>query len=119
MLVVDDEAEARELFRTVLTRAGAQVRVAMSAAEAFECLLRARTDLIVSDIGMPGTDGYTLLRDVRARGISTPAIAVTAYGRTEEAARAIAAGFQLHLAKPVLPDQLLAAAGQLTRGRWA
>jgi len=119
VLVVDDEAEARELFRTVLTRAGAQVTVATSAAEAFDCLSRMPMDLLVSDIGMPGTDGYSLITEIRARGNSIPAIAVTAYGRPEEAARAIAAGFQIHLSKPTLPGQLVAAAGRLRRERTA
>ena len=119
VLVVDDEAGARELFRAVLERAGADVTAVSSAAEAFECLARVPIDLIVSDIGMPGTDGYSLLTEARNRGISIPAIAVTAYGRSEEATRAHAAGFQVYLPKPVLPDHLITAAERLTGQRAA
>ena len=113
VLVVDDEVEARELFRTVLARAGAEVMVATSAAEAFDCLARVPAHVLVSDIGMPGTDGYALIADVRSTGLTLPAIAVTAYGRPEEASRALDAGFQLHLAKPVRPDHLVGAVAKL------
>jgi CheY-like chemotaxis protein len=115
VLVVDDEAEARELLGVVLQGAGAEVQLAPSAAEALELLNSAVPDVLVSDIGMPFVDGYALIAEVRARGLSMPAIALTAYGRSEDKARALAAGFQLHVSKPVLPSQLLGLVETLAR----
>ena len=118
ILVVDDEADAREILRRVLGSANAQVRTAASAQEAMTQLREFRPDVLVSDIGMPGEDGYTLLRRVRAlsptEGGRIPAIALTAFARVEDRRRALDAGFQLHLAKPVQAAELLASIAALT-----
>jgi len=112
VLVVDDEADARELIRTVLEQHGAEVAVAGSAAEALAALAERPPDVLLADIGMPVTDGYELIRRVRTDGnpalARLPAIACTAYGRDEDRLRALQAGYQQHLAKPVLPDELVA-----------
>jgi CheY-like chemotaxis protein len=108
--VVDDEEDALALVTEVLTRQGAKVHPAPSAEAALEKLRSIKPDVIVSDIGMPGEDGYSLIRKIRAlppeRGGRTPAVALTAYARDEDAQRAFAAGYQLHLAKPIEPAQL-------------
>ncbi|MFB3852802.1 MAG: MEDS domain-containing protein [Vicinamibacterales bacterium] len=113
VLAVDDEADARALIEAVLRRAGADVRTAASAAEALAALHDAVPDVLLADIGMPGDDGYRLIetvrRSTRERLSKVPAIALTAYGRTEDRERALAAGFARHVAKPVLPDELVAA----------
>jgi PAS domain S-box-containing protein len=109
VLVVDDEPDARELLTVVLRHYGATVTAVESAGGALESLERARPDVLVSDIGMPGEDGYTLIRRIRAmepEGRPIPAIALTAYARTEERARALRAGYQRHVAKPVEPLEL-------------
>ncbi len=117
VLVVDDEEDAVDLIGEVLRDAGAQVRTAASAARALELLSEIRPDVIVSDIGMPEMDGYTLLRKVRlrppAQGGRTPALALTAYARREDAERAFSAGFQTHAAKPVEPAHLVALVANL------
>jgi signal transduction histidine kinase/CheY-like chemotaxis protein len=113
VLLVDDDAAARELFRTVLEHAGATVTAASSAAEAVAALRRQPHDVIVSDIEMPDVDGYSLVHEALAiaerRGERLAAIAVTAYSRPEDEARSLAAGFHLHLRKPVDPGALVAA----------
>ena len=103
VLVVDDEADARAMVRRILADRGAAVTTAASADEALRLLAAAVPDLIVSDVGMPGTDGYTLISRVRAGGFAGPALALTAYARAEDRERAMAAGFTSHLAKPVEP----------------
>lgn len=112
VLVVDDEADARALVQRLLEDRGALVQTAGSAAEAIEMLASQRPDVLVSDIGMPEEDGYTLIRRVRAlpaeQGGNTPAVALTAYARSEDRLKAIMAGFQNHLAKPVEAAELLA-----------
>jgi PAS domain S-box-containing protein len=117
VLVVDDEEDAREIIAQVLRDAGASVTTAASAAGALESLEAKPPDVIVSDIGMPEVDGYAFMRKVRAlaaaRGGRTPALALTAYARKEDAREAFAAGFQLHAAKPVEPAQLLTLVGNL------
>jgi PAS domain S-box-containing protein len=112
-LVVDDEEDARELVKTVLAQHGADVVAACSAAEAFALMTapcNKPPDVIVSDLGMPDEDGYSLLRRVRhwerAHHVYTPAVALTAYGRSEDRMRALMAGFQMHVAKPVEPGEL-------------
>ena len=119
VLVVDDEADARELFSVILERAGARVTAAGSAAEALRLLLKIRPDVLVSDIGMPGEDGYALLAKVRIHppeeGGATPALAVTAFARSEDRRRALLGGFQMHLAKPVEPGDLVLAVGSLAK----
>jgi CheY-like chemotaxis protein len=113
VLVVDDEADARELVRVVLAAAGAEVSVTASAQEALGLLGDGlKVDVIISDIGMPEMDGYHLIQAMRALGGGTemtPAIALTAYGRAEDAARALASGYQRHLTKPVTAAMLVSA----------
>ena len=111
VLVVDDEGDARALLKRVLEDRAASVRTAGSAAEALRLFQAERPDVLVSDIGMPEEDGYTLIRRVRAleadQGSDVPAIAVTAYARSEDRLTAILAGFQMHVAKPVEATELL------------
>jgi PAS domain S-box-containing protein len=112
VLVVDDEEDARELIRAVLARQGAEIRLAASAAEALAAVASRAPDVLLADIGMPGCDGYELIRRVRidpdpARA-SMPAIAFTAYGREDDRRRALRAGFDRHEPKPILPDALVA-----------
>jgi PAS domain S-box-containing protein len=111
VLVVDDERDSRGLVKRVLEECGATVIVAESAAEAFAMLQSAKPDVLVSDIGMPGMDGYELLRRVREldsdRGGRTPAIALSAFARSEDRARALRAGYLVHVAKPVEPYELV------------
>jgi signal transduction histidine kinase/ActR/RegA family two-component response regulator len=120
VLLVDDEADARKLMAHVLDEAGARVATAESAAQALATLRVAPVDVLVSDIGMPEMDGYTLLRSLRAlsidQGGGTPAIALTAFAREEDRQRALQAGFQRHLGKPVAPEDLVACIAALHRG---
>jgi CheY-like chemotaxis protein len=108
--VVDDEEDARNLFGLMLTSYEAEVRECASAAEALQMLDEWRPDVLVADIGMPIEDGYELMRKVRARGPErgglVPALALTAYARVEDARRALEAGYQAHVPKPVAPDEL-------------
>jgi len=112
ILVVDDELDARDLLAEILSQAGADVVVVGSADEALETLARWRPDVLVSDIGMPGDDGYILIRKVRAlsagQGGRVRALALTAYARSEDRALALEAGFHAHIAKPVDPLELTA-----------
>ncbi|MCA1634254.1 MAG: response regulator, partial [Acidobacteria bacterium] len=113
VLVVDDEADARDLLRSVLERCGAKVTTAASAAEALESFAARTPEILISDIGMPGEDGYALIESVRALeaqrgGDRTPAIALTAYARVEDRVRALQAGFQVHVPKPIEPVELVA-----------
>ncbi len=111
ILVVDDEEEARLLLHEILATSGAAVTCASSARDALVELRRVRPDLLISDISMPETDGYSLVQEIRrlprGDGGDIPAIALTAYSRAEDVARALAAGYQLHMAKPVDPRALL------------
>ncbi|GAB1541220.1 hypothetical protein NUACC21_38900 [Scytonema sp. NUACC21] len=113
ILVVDDEADMRELVAFALEQFGAAVTVAGSAAEALATLEHSVPDVLVSDIGMPDVDGYMLLRQLRAmppeQGGALPAIALTAYAGDYDRQKALAAGFQLHVAKPIEPEQLVRA----------
>jgi signal transduction histidine kinase/CheY-like chemotaxis protein len=117
VLVVDDQADTCELIRRVLTQAGAQVVVAGSAAEGMLRIEADRPDVMVSDIGMPQTDGYQFMRDVRrlpaSRGGRTPAVALTAFARSEDRTRAMMAGYHVHIAKPIEPMELVATVGNL------
>jgi CheY-like chemotaxis protein len=118
ILVVDDEPDSRALVERLLQDCGASVVSAGSAEEAILALLREVPHVIVSDIGMPGTDGYTLMRQIRALhdgGASVPAIALTAYVRSEDQARAARAGFQAHLPKPVDAEALQSTVEKLAR----
>jgi len=119
VLLVDDDADARELACEILQRARADVRGAGSVPEAMENLARQVPDVVVCDLAMPGEDGYSLIRQLRQlppdRGGQTPAIALTAYAREEDRMRTRTAGFQLHLTKPVERRQLVEAIAHLTQ----
>jgi PAS domain S-box-containing protein len=120
VLVVDDEPDARDLLTAILEERKAKVTTVASAAEAYETIEWLRPDVIISDIGMPGEDGYSLIRNVRlkeARGRQgwRPAIALTAHARVEDRLRALSAGYQAHVAKPVEPAELVAVIASLVR----
>lgn len=117
ILVVEDEADGRAMLRAALTRYGAEVEIAANVAQALEVFARVRPDCLISDIGMPGEDGYALIRQIRAlapeQGGQTPALALTAYARKEDRAKALEAGFDEHLTKPVAPGELVTAIEKL------
>src|SRR5437899_2047025 len=117
VLIVDDEADARELMRMILRSSGADLLAAACAEEALEQVEQWHPDILVSDIGLPGDDGYVLIQKLRQRqgdyGRSMPALAVTAYARAEDRTRALSAGFQLHVAKPLEPADFVAAIARL------
>jgi len=119
VLLVDDDADAREIAREILQRSNANVLSAGSVPEAMECMGRMVPDVLVCDLAMPGEDGYSFIRTLRQlpsdRGGQTPAIALTAYAREEDRLRTLTAGFQLHLTKPVEPRQLVEAIAHLAR----
>jgi CheY-like chemotaxis protein len=110
VLVVDDERDTREILSVMLARYGTEVRMAGSVAEGFEMFKEWRPDLLVSDIGMPVEDGYVMIGNVRGlsleAGGGTPAVALTAFASTQDRQRAMAAGFNVHLSKPVEPVEL-------------
>jgi len=110
ILVVDDEKDARELMVEVLRGYGAEVDAAPSALDAFEAIRTNPPSALVSDIAMPEEDGYSLIRRIRnhddERVATIPAVAVTAYARLSDRVRALSAGFQSHLSKPVEPSDL-------------
>ena len=118
ILIVDDEPDARELLASLLERAKAVVWSAPDVATAIDLLRAQRPDLVISDIGMPGEDGYGLIARVRAlpeaEGGRTPVVALTAFARAEDRARALREGFDAHLVKPVEPAELLATVLRLT-----
>jgi CheY-like chemotaxis protein len=113
VLVIDDDADTRELIKTILNDAGAEVDCAASVRQAFELLAVARPQVIISDIEMPEENGYSFLRNLRSvldeDGGKTPAIALTGRALPEDRARALASGFNLHMAKPTTPAALLQA----------
>ena len=119
VLVVDDDPDGLELIVTMLRRANAEPRTANSVAAAIAVLKSWRPDVVVSDLEMPGEDGYTLLRRVqeleRELGIQLPAVALTAYGRIEDRVRTLSAGFAMHIPKPVDPVELATVIGALAR----
>jgi PAS domain S-box-containing protein len=111
LLVVEDEADTLEFLRRLLTAHGATVLTATNAAEGLALVRTERPDLLISDIGLPETDGYDLIQQIRREvspGREIPAIALTAYARSEDRTRALRAGYQAHVAKPVEPSELLA-----------
>ena len=116
VLVVDDETDARDFVATVLEQYGAEV-VAMATVDEALKKVSNSINILVSDISMPGEDGYSLIRKLRERsqGEQIPAIALTAYARPEDRTRAIAAGFQMHLSKPVDPRELASVVASLVR----
>jgi signal transduction histidine kinase len=116
VLVVDDDPDARDVLRTILEDAGARVTTSGSASETRAILSDAHPDLLIADIGMPGEDGYSLIRSIRGLPTSrsqVPAIALTAHNRPEDIAHALASGFQMHLAKPVDSARLVASIADL------
>lgn len=117
VLLVDDEPEAREIISTVIGRTGAEVKACMSASDALTKLAEWRPDVILSDIAMPDEDGYSFIGKVRAlpreRGGDTPAAALTAYARDEDRMQALAAGYQMHIAKPIGASQLVTMVAKL------
>ncbi|MDF3065166.1 MAG: Two-component hybrid sensor and regulator [Polyangiaceae bacterium] len=119
ILVVDDEGDARDLVVAVLEQLGAKVTAAGSVAEAMAAVAQGLPDLLLSDIGMPGEDGYALIRKFRALpgAESIPAAALTAYARAEDRRKALDAGFMMHIPKPVEPAELIAVIANLTRFR--
>lgn len=119
ILVVDDESDTRELLRQGLEYCGAKVSVAASAAEALRAVSGSYPDILISDIGMPQIDGYELIRQIRQRpkehGGKVPAIALTAYTRTEDRLQAMRAGYDMHVPKPVELAELVAVAATVVR----
>jgi CheY-like chemotaxis protein len=112
VLVLDDEQDSRDLLEHVLAECSATVVVAATAEAALSMIPLQRPDVLVSDIGMPDIDGYEFLRRVRALGEAgggrMPAVALTAFARSEDRTRALRAGFQVHVSKPVEPSELVA-----------
>jgi CheY-like chemotaxis protein len=112
VLVVDDDPDALSLAKTILTASGAEVLTCETAPAAFALFREKRPDVLISDIEMPGEDGYSLIRKVRAlsaeEGGKTPAIALTAYNRPQDRTRTVAAGFDMHVTKPIDPGKLTA-----------
>jgi CheY-like chemotaxis protein len=119
VLVVEDDADARQLMRELLVRFDAEVVTAASADEGLALLREQVPHVIVSDIGMPGVDGYEFMRRVRllpaAQGGKTPAIALTAFARPKDRIRALLAGYQAHITKPIEPHELAVTVGSLAR----
>ena len=117
ILVVDDEEDTRDFVRAVLEKCGSEVRTASSAAEALGMIETQRPDFLISDLGMPDEDGYSLIGRVRAlpadQGGQTPALALTAYARTADRVRVLRSGYQIHLPKPVEPTELIVAVASL------
>jgi PAS domain S-box-containing protein len=121
VLVVDDEPDTRDMLCVMIEKLGAQVRVCASSAEALQVFHEWPPDVIVSDIEMPGADGYELMRQIRAlppeRGGKTPAVALTAYARADDRSRAFTAGYQMHVAKPADPTELAVVIANLASSR--
>jgi len=115
VLAVDDQEDARDLLKVVLERCHARVLTASSADEALRVLERSRPDIVLCDIGMPGKDGYGFIREVRHRADPTPALAVTAFAHKEDRIRALRAGYQGQIAKPVEPAELVSAVAAFVR----
>jgi len=111
LLTVDDDRDSLDLIKTILVNAGAEVRVSASAAEALMIVQDWRPHVLISDIEMPGEDGYALIQKVRSldagRGGEVPAVALTAYGGAEDRHRATSAGFNVHVPKPADPTELV------------
>ena len=110
VLAVDDELDARMLLDALFKQCGAEIRTCGSVAEALETLQEYKPDVLVSDIGMPGEDGYSLIRKIRELELETgerlPAVALTAFARTEDRVQALTAGYNMHVPKPVEPAEL-------------
>jgi signal transduction histidine kinase/ActR/RegA family two-component response regulator len=121
VLAVDDEADTREMIRAVLEHCKMEVITAASASEALEAIVQLHPDVLLSDLGMPGEDGYALIAKVRAlpaeRGGHIPAAALTAYVRAEDRVKVLRSGFQLHVSKPLEPNELVAVVANLAGRR--
>ena len=119
VMVVDDEADAVELIKRIMEACGATVISCISGAECLESIIRSRPDVVIMDIGMSDMDGYSLIGKLRAtspdQGGQTPAVALTAFARSEDRQRAMLAGFDVHVAKPAEPAELVAVASRLAR----
>jgi CheY-like chemotaxis protein len=118
VLIVDDEPDARELLTVVLTQSGAEVCAASSVVEALQQYHAHAPNILVSDLGMPGEDGFVLIRKLRALECEEsriPAIALTAYARDEDRTRCLTSGFQRHIAKPIDPNSLVNAVAELVQ----
>jgi signal transduction histidine kinase/ActR/RegA family two-component response regulator len=117
-LLVEDNLDTLEMLKFIFAESGAEVIAAASVDEALDSLDRFKPDVLISDIAMPDRDGYDLIREIRSRepeqGGKIPAVAVTAYARAEDRVRVLAAGFQMHIAKPIDPDELIAVVASLT-----
>jgi CheY-like chemotaxis protein len=116
VLIVEDDTDSRNVLAVLLQRLGALVEAVASAREAYDRVMHRRPDVLVSDIGMPDEDGYSLIRRVRLLGgdRKLPAIALTAYARKQDAEAALASGYDRHLAKPVAPVDLIKAIKSVT-----
>jgi PAS domain S-box-containing protein len=115
-LVVEDDRDARELTKRILTDAGAKVIEAANAEAALKCIMGTGANFLISDIGMAGKDGYQLIRSIRGRGFGAdvlPALALTAFARNQDRADALAAGFQDHVVKPIDPSTLISRVSRL------
>jgi CheY-like chemotaxis protein len=119
ILVVDDEADTRDLLKQGLEFCGAKVKCVGTATEALDLLISTLPDVLISDIGMPIVDGYELIRQVRDlppdRGGKVPAVALTAYTRTEDRLQSLRAGYDMHVPKPVELAELVAVAATVVR----
>jgi len=122
VLFVDDQPDTRELVTFALTQYGAEIRGSSSVREALEVLEQWKPAVIISDIGLPGEDGYELVQRVRAlkpqQGGSIPAVALTGYASLTDEVKAFAVGYQAHLSKPVELDQLVATIARLAGRSW-
>ncbi len=115
VLVVEDDSDARQIIKLALEECGALVETSTSPREALEQTKTTSYDMIVSDLSMPEMNGYDFVRELRARGVRTPAVAVTAYSRSEYKSLAFQAGFNMQLAKPLDLRELLTAVTHLTK----
>jgi PAS domain S-box-containing protein len=114
VLVLDDEPDARQILRRLILGSGGIPELASTVQEAELMIAQFQPDVIVSDIGMPGTDGYAFMREMRRQGVTIPAVALTAFARAEDRIRSIQAGFQFHLAKPIEPAELMTVVASLS-----
>jgi CheY-like chemotaxis protein len=118
-LVVDDDLDTLEMLKVILQNRGAEVITAASARDALKTLEHSLPHALISDLAMPEQDGYALIKQIRQRGPdrggNLPAVALTAYARTEDRVHALTAGFQEYLSKPVDPNELVTVVANLTR----
>lgn len=119
VMIVDDNADAMNLVKHLLEPCGVSVSGCASGEECLAQLPAWHPDVLISDIGMPGMDGYSMMRELRAlpaeKGGQTPAVALTAFARSEDRRRALLAGFDMHLSKPVEPGELVAVVARMAR----